>query len=202
MNKKLMYYLENFALGWSPFGGTEWNSSAKKLEGNLVKRGIKLPIKLYYQYALPDNMTNSKFMVRLAVMDFCANFSTLPKVKREIFFDKKLNLVEKFRLVRYIILEREESRKKMGEYVKFVQFANPELSRLKVVDGFDVFDVLAGAAFGFAPNEIAYFMNRKQRDLGREHKTRKVLERFGVKSGYVLAPETARIIIKELEKKR
>ena len=200
MNKKLTDYLERFALGWSPFGGAVWNSSAQDLEKDLAKHGIKKT--LYYKYALPENMMPQKFMTRIAVLDLCANFSALEH--REIFFDNSLSLVEKFRLVKYIVSERMASRKKIDEYVKFVQFANPELSKLKIENDFDKFDILAGATFGFGPNDIEYFMKRKERrevvNSGREREMFKRFERFGIKPQYVLAPQTAKEVITELEK--
>ena len=201
MNKKLMDYLEKFALRESPFGGVVWNSSAKDLEQDLAKRGIKT--KLYYKYALPENMTPQKFMTRIAVLNLCMNFSALEH--REIFFDKSLSLIERFRLVKYVASERAASRKKIDEYVKFVQHANPELSKLKVENDFDKFDILAGATFGFSSDEIEYFMKRKERreaiDSGREREMFKKFEGFGIKLQYVLAPQTAKKVIAELNKK-
>ena len=201
MNKELMEYLEKMALDWSPFGST-WNSSAKDLENDLAKRGIKM--KLYYKYALPENMTPQKFMTRVAVLHLCADFSMFEH--RDIFFDKSLSLVERLRLVKYIKGRRKASREKLDEYVKFVQYVNPELSKLKIENDFDKFDILAGATFGFAPNEIEYFMKRKERreaiDSGREREMFKKIEDFGIKLHYVLAPKTAEKVIAELGKNK
>lgn len=199
MNKKLMDYLEKLALSWSPFGSM-WNSSAKDLEEDLAKRGINM--KLYYKYALPENMTPQKFMTRIAVLDFCANPSLFFKAKIEIFFDKSLSLVERLRLVKYIKGRRKASREKLDEYVKFVQHANPELSKLKIENDFDKFDILAGATFGFAPDEIEYCMKRKERDLNREHETDGKFKQFGIELHYVLSPHTAKKVIAEMEKNR
>lgn len=199
MNKKLMDYLEKLALSRSPFGSM-WNSSAKDLEEDLAKRGINM--KLYYKYALPENMTPQKFMTRIAVLDFCANPSLFFKAKIEIFFDKSLSLVEKLRLVKYIKGGRKTSREKLDDCVKFVQNANPELAKLKVQNDSDKFDILAGATFGFAPDEIEYFMKRKERDLNREHETYGKFKQFGIELHYVLSPHTAKKVIAELEKNR
>ncbi len=199
MNKDLMKYLEKMALDWSPFGST-WDSAAKDLEEDLAKRGINM--KLYYKYALPENMTPQKFMTRVAVLDFCANPSLFFKAKIEIFFDKSLSLVERLRLVKYIKGGRKASREKLDEYVKFVQHANPELSKLKIENDFDKFDILAGATFGFAPDEIEYFMKRKERDLNREHETDGKFKQFGIELHYVLSPQTAKKVIAELGKNK
>ena len=200
MNKKLMDYLEKFALRESPFGGVVWNSSAKDLEQDLAKRGIKT--KLYYKYALPENMTPQKFMTRIAVLNLCMNFSVLEH--REMFFDKSLSLIERFRIVKYIASERAASRKKIDEYVKFIQFANPELSELKVQSDADKDDILRGAAFGFAPDEIKWYMSREERKSckDKEREVYKKFERLGVLPQYVLAPQTAKRVIAELEKNR
>jgi hypothetical protein len=197
MNKELMKYLEKMALDWSPFGST-WDSAAKDLEEDLAKRGIEM--KLYYRYALLENMTPQDFMTRIAVLHLCADFSMFEH--RDIFFDKSLSLVERLRLVKYIKGRRKASREKLDEYVKFVQHANPELSKLKIENDFDKFDILAGATFGFAPDEIEYFMKRKERDLNWEHETDGKFKQFGIELHYVLSPHTAKKVIAELEKNR
>lgn len=200
MNKKLMDYLEKFALRESPFGGVVWNSSAKDLEQDLAKRGIKM--KLYYKYALPENMTPQKFMTRIAVLNLCMNFSVLEH--REMFFDKSLSLIERFRIVKYIASERAASRKKIDEYVKFIQFANPELSELKIGSDTDRDNILCGAAFGFAPDEIKWYMSREEHNSYKDEECEayKKFERLGVLPQYVLAPQTAKRVIAELEKNR
>lgn len=206
MNDKLKKYLEKFALAWSPFGTSGWDSSAKNLENDLKKIGVKSPVKLYYQYALPENMKHSEFMTKIAVLDLCATFKLFSRVQAEIFFDKSLSLVEKLRVVRYLKSERENARKKIDEYVKFVQFANPELSRLKIQNEFDKFDILSGALFGFGPGEIEYFINRKERhaniDSGQEDGIHRRIEKFGIRLSYVLSPKTAEAIISVLEKNK
>lgn len=201
MNKKLEKYLEELALRWSPFG-TVWDSSAKKLEQDLSKRGINL--KLYYHYALPENMTPQEFMVKIAVLDLCENAPVPLYIKKDIFFDKNLSLIEKLRLVKYIASKRTESRKKIDEYVKFIQFANPELSKLKISKKHHRFDILAAATFGFAPDEIEYFITDYS-GMASGTKDKQVhdkIETYGVRVGYVLAPKTAQKIISELEKNK
>ena len=203
MNEKLKKFLEKLALAWSPFGALDgrWDSSAKKLEEELAVRGIKM--KLYHKYALPENMTPQAFMVRIAVLDLCAYSSDSFGVKKDIFFDKSLGLVDKLRLVKYIAAERKASREKIDEYVKFVQHANPELSGLKISNRFHSFNILAGAAFGFGPKEIEYFVTdyKGMRQGTEDRKLNDEIERFGIVPNYVLAPETAKAILTELRKR-
>lgn len=201
MNKKLEKYLEELALRWSPFGMV-WNSSAKKLEQDLAKRGINL--KLYYRYALPENMTPQEFMVKIAMLDLCENAPVPLYIKKDIFFDKNLSLIEKLRLVKYITSKHAESRKKIDEYVRFIQFANPELSKLKISTEHHKFDILAGAAFGFAPNEIEYFITdyRGMASGTKDKQLHDKIESYGVRLEYVLAPKTVQKIISELEKNK
>ena len=170
MNKKLEGYLKNLALSWMPFGAIKagWDSSAQNLEKDLESRGIKLPIKLYYQYALPQSMTPSDFMMRIAVLHLCADFSMFSKVHSEIFLDKNLKLVEKLRLVKYIASMRRASREQLREYVRFIKFANPkELSELTVQNATEEFELLSGVTFGFGPDEIEYYMKKEERDLNK-----------------------------------
>ena len=51
LDKKLQMYIISKAIQSMPFG-REWDSSAKKLEDELEKRGIKLSQKLYYKYKM------------------------------------------------------------------------------------------------------------------------------------------------------
>lgn len=203
LDDNLKKYLEKLALAWSPFGATDgkWDSSAKKLEQDLAELGIKM--KLYYKYALPENMTPQEFMIRIAVLDLCANSSDSFLIKKEIFFDKTLSLVDKLRLVKYIAAERKASREKINEYVKFVQHANPELSNLKLSNRFHPFNILAGAAFGFGPKEIGHFItDYKGMGTGTiEKQLDDRIAKFGIVTNYVLAPETAKQVLAELEKR-
>ena len=190
-------YLERLALAWSPFGSLDgkWDSSAKKLEDELAAKGIKM--KLYYKYALPENMTPQEFMIRIAVLHLCADSEDSFWIKKDIFFDKSLSLRDKGKIVKYIVSKRKASREKINEYVKFVQHANPELSNLKILNRFHPFDILSGAAFGFGPKEIEYFITDYK---GRKTETDEQIKEFGIVPNYVLAPETAKAVLAELRK--
>ena len=203
LDDNLKKYLEKLALAWSPFGATDgkWDSSAKKLEEDLAAKGIKM--KLYYKYALPEDMTPQEFMIRLAVLHLCADSSDSFWIKKDIFFDKSLGLIDKLRLVKYIAAERKASRKKIDEYLRFVQHANPELSGLKVSNRFHPFNILAGATFGFGPKEIGHFIT-DYKGMGPgtiEKQLDDRIAKFGIVTNYVLAPETAKQVLAELEKR-
>ena len=76
---------------------------------------------------------------------------------------------------------------------------NPELP--KIEDKLYMSQVIDGAIFGFGPDEIRYFCN-PSRDLDAESKMFEDLEKYGVQSGYILAPNTVKMLIDVLKQRK
>jgi len=194
LDKRLQMYIANMALGYLPFG-RKWDSSAKKLEQGLLLRGIKLPQKLYYEYKLPGNITPSDFMNKLIIESFVNDFYSWFAGK--ILKDKNLTMKDKANIFKYVWNNRKKYKNILQQYDQEIRKLNPELANIKVDNPRSL---VYGAMFGFAPAEITYFSNGKNRDLAKERETMDLLKnRFGIDVTYILAPETAEQIINALK---
>ncbi len=196
LDKKLQMYISAIAMGKMPFG-REWNSSAKELEDELRSRGIKLQKKLYYEYNMPKGITQSDFMDKIVMEYFCTYFLKPNGYAGEILKDKKLSLSEKAKIFKHVWHNRGKYTDVLKRYETEIRKLNPELANIRTDDPRSL---VYGAMFGFAPSEIAYFADGKNRKLALERETLDIFKnRFGIMVGYILAPKTAEMIIAALE---
>lgn len=194
IDKRLQMYIVSKAIDWTPFGRV-WNSSAKKLEDVLSARGIKLPKKIYYEYKLPGGKKPSGFMAKLVIEYFISNFYS--RFSGPVLADKSLSVADKAKLFKYVLGQQLKFKNVIKQYEKEIRQLNPELANLKIED---VHGFVYGATFGFAPDEIEYFSNPSGRNATKEGKTIDLFDKkYGIEVGYVLAPETAKMIIAALE---
>ena len=85
----------------------------------------------------------------------------------------------------------------LKQYEMEIRKLNPELANIRTDDSRSL---VYGAMFGFAPSEIAYFSDGKNRKLNLERETLDMFRnRFGIMVGYILAPKTAEMVITALE---
>ena len=195
LDKKLQMYIAKIAVGHLPFGGSVWNSSAKKLENILKERGIKLSQKLYYEYNLPDNLKPSEFMNKLIMEGFINDFYS--GFAGKILKDKNLTMFDKAKIFKYVWRNRGKYKDALKQYEIYIRKNNPELANIRVDN---VRSLVYGALFGFAPAEIVYFSDVKNRNLLKEHEILNLFKnRFGINVSYVLAPQTAKKVIAALE---
>lgn len=211
LSKKLQIKLAELALKHSYAYGGNWDSSAKDLEKQLKKLGVN-NIKLFYTYKMPYGKTPQEYMAKLALYCLFLNFDLYNKNDDYGFQTDFKNLVpngtDRLNIVDYI---EKNSKTYDAELVKDYQElidTNPELAQLSNRQDKHQ-DILWGAVFGFAPEEIEYYcygrFNQGQdidNVLDDERKMQDVLKKYGVKSGYVLAPQTAEKIISVLEKNK
>ena len=197
-DKDLKKYLLKQAATVSPFGGVKWDSSAKNLENDLGHRGIKFDKKLFWKYKLPNAMSAQEFMDVLLLEFYFVKWFSNMKIMR----DKNLTIKQKIKIFAYNV-----SMKKRGIYNNIKKYANeikqlnPELEKINPRDSFGSISLVEGALFGFAPDEIKYFCDKSSfRDMDQEHRFDEVLKKYGVRPSYVLAPETAKKLIANLEK--
>ena len=196
LDKKLQMYISAIAIGKMPFG-RKWDSSAKNLEDVLRLRGIKLPQKLYYEYKMPKGNTQSSFMDKIIMEYFCTYFFKPGGYAGEILKDKKLSLSEKAKIFQYVWRNRGKYTDVLKQYETEIRKLNPELANIRTDDSRSL---VYGAMFGFAPSEIGYFANSKNRNLAKERETLDIFKnRFGIMVGYILAPKTAEMVITALE---
>lgn len=192
LDKKLQMYIAKTAIPYLPYG-SKWDSSAEKLQNELRTRGINL--KVYYEYKLPHGIKSSDFMYNLVIEYFINNFYS--DFASKVFQDKKLTVSDKLKILKYVFAKRRETKGKMKQYEQEIRKLNPELANVKVNNSQSLVN---GAMFGFAPDDIEYFADANKRDMDYEEKLCKMFqEKYGINLTYVLAPKTAKIIIKALE---
>ena len=193
LDKKLQMYIINMAINNMPFGKT-WDSSAKNLEEDLQKRGIKLPYKFYYEYKMPGEKKNGEFMDNLIMDYFVSYFHDW--FAKDVLKDKNLTFSDKAKIFTYVWKNRGKYKDRLKKYEMEIRNLNPELARV-VVD--DSRSLVYGAMFGFAPQEIAYFSDGVHRDLAKEEEYFKIFKNYGLNVSYILAPKNAESLIAALK---
>ena len=197
LDKRLQMYISNMAIQSMPFG-RKWGSSAKNLEDELKKRGIKIPYKLYYEYKMPGGVKPSDFMDKLIKEYLSAYFYSYFAGK--ILKDKKLTISDKAKIFKYVFNTRGKYKILMKNYEAQIRENNSELADANIVKTYDSRSLVYGALFGFAPREITYYADGTHRDFTKEQEYFKKFKSYGIKLSYVLAPETADMILSALEK--
>ena len=200
LDKKLLDYVLKMSYNSLPFGGSKWGSSAQNLQNALIGRGIKSPKKLFYKYNLPDGMSPQEFQDKITIECFCKQFYTYFASK--VFHDKSINISEKLQLTRYVWeMRRKKNHKNMKFYADEIKRKNSELSDINPKNS-DA-NLVYGALFGFAPAEIKYFCEVSGlRDFDKEQELDSKLESLGVRTNYILAPETSNAIMAALQQQK
>lgn len=197
-DKDLKKYLLKQAATVSPFGGVKWNSSAKNLDNELRRRGIDFDKKLFWEYKLPNAMSAQEFMDVLLLEFYFVKWFSNMKIMR----DKNLTIKQKIQIFAYrVSMKKRGIYKNIKKYADEIKQLNPELKKINPRDSFGSISLVEGVLFGFAPDEIKYFCDKSSfRDMDQEHRFDEVLKKYGVRPSYVLAPETAKKLIANLEK--
>lgn len=182
----------------SPFGGVKWDSSAKKLDDALRRRGIKFADKLFWKYKLPNGMSTQDFMDTLLLEFYFVKWFSDMKIMR----DKNLTMKQKIKIFAYVLsMKKNGIDKNIKKYANEIKQLNPELAKINPRDSFGSISFVEGALFGFAPDEIKYFCDKSSfRDMDQEHEFNEILKKYDIRPSYVLAPETAKHLIASLEK--
>ena len=204
MNKRNESLVMKLAWDLSPYGD-EWNSSAMMLEKELIARGIN-NIKLYYKYKLPKHARPVSYMIKQAVRNFYLGFYSLGLAKNlDVFLEHKVKDPDKREKIKQEVLEdiaqkQNFYKKEFADDYKRLLRLNPELPYTEE----SVFQncVLDGAIFGFGPNEIKYMITDYKGYQGEIKELSEKIQSYGIKVGYVLAPETSKEIISALEKNK
>ena len=200
MNEKLKKVLRDLMITWTHlrYG---YSSSAKEFSDKLSKKGIVLPIKLFYEYKLPNDISPKDYEIIVQEINFYTMYFKGELNDPDIlkFYDPQLSDSEKEILESYILQRQGEYDKKLELAVAQVRLLNPELNHIKIdkkISGKLCF--LEGVNYGFAPEEIEYFLNRKLTNelLEQENKEFNELEKLlGFVPEYVLDPKHMQIIL-------
>lgn len=214
-----------------------FDSSAQKFENDL-KRICPLPVKLYYQYKFPNNLSPQQFEYLVQGIAFVfikfnprqitdtdayyqevaeraisdskaigytsetvfqntrARYLNEAKVSHDIV--KDLTTDERVGLLRFI--EKCKTSDAWAEVVALVSWLkenNPELKsvRLNTTDVQAVLDFLQGVNYGYAPEELDYFLNTDMNTRNNQIKEiYSLLESVGVRPEYIVRPDRAQKI--------
>ena len=155
-------------------------ASAKDFVDKLGKAGIHSPIKLYYQYKLPDGMSSEDLEQEASEIEFF------------LFYNKnKLDAIsglpddEKDVINRYIISSRSEYAKKLAGLLVNIKRLNPILRDIKMMNAFDRIDFVKGVSRGFAPEDIDFFINGNE---SSEAFDKKLMGSLGFSAGFAISP--------------
>ncbi len=166
-----------------------YNSASKELEEHLMAAGIELPFAIHYEYKLPDGLTpvefdehNKKIFVHTTYNDDFYKYLTISPELLEVLETNKQ---------KYINLS--------NKYADFLKNNNPELSEIVLENHDDLIAFLDGAAFGYGPEEIRYFISIKKQMIERFKNGIKFRRLLGYVPRYVLSPEHNQAIICALE---
>lgn len=217
-----------------------WDSSAQKLEQALKDHGIILPQKLYYEYKFPGGLKNFEFEEQNVLTSFCniyenyfsssaAGLQQQESLKKFMFNNyyfhykrgKRTDLSAFFGFCICLALSDVEKLKsafmiaqeQMYKLADLIKELNPELQN---IENHRSVDFIAGAIYGFAPQEIQFFLNlqerRKARDFDYQYEKdgkdeelkhtklnmQKISAFINNDIDYFLAPETSDNIIKAI----
>lgn len=211
-----------------------FDSSSQQMEDMLYKAKVPLPVKLYYKYKLPDNVSPQTFewTVQRAVyvlskfhedhilnvtkyyLDSFISFIDLHgyndytvEVGRQRFADgaktittqlEQLNHAERQELANTISESKKSYFVYIQQLVDWLKKVNPELQPVRVnTDDVDsMSDFLQGVVYGFAPEDIDYFLNTDMRVRNAE--TDKIyahLEKMKMCPTYIIRPDRAQKIL-------
>jgi hypothetical protein len=186
---------EEFEKIWNGQFRPEFYSSAKRLENNLRQKGITPPFKIFYKYALPNDMSPAAFEAylklvwgRLIFNMVDSDYIITPEVKKQLKQQRGTYFVH------------------LRSLVDEIQKLNPELAGIRTKTRKEMLWLADGACYGFGPQEIRFFIQRYQAEQNDRphyslHQVR-VMKRTlgGALVDYILTPEHTEQLIAVLEK--
>lgn len=201
LGKAIEIKLAELALKHSYAYGEEWFSSAKDLEEQLQKIGIK-NIKLFHKYKMPGGATQADYMKKIALYCFYVDFEMYNSSDKFGFQTDLKNCIPddetRLRVIDYIKSKSKSYDEKLSqEYDKIIKL-NPDLPNIPTRRD----DIIYGSIFGFAPDEIRYFVTDYRGADKEKPGLKEKMMGYGVVPTYVLTPKTTEKIIAALEKNR
>ena len=208
----------------STYKDENWYSSAQQLENSLLKQGLKPPQRLYYDYKFPDDLKNFEIEQKTVIPRcFCAIYeSFLEKLETDdvhkrldavvtnttdmtYYYSFNINLamsdIKNFKSLMDKIYK--ENIKKIYKMADAIKALNPELQH---IPNHRNLHFVNGTIYGFAPQEIYYFLNAKEltdEEFDEEMQLTAPIHEFtGEYITYRLSPETTQSLIDAIQKHR
>ncbi|MDR0726470.1 MAG: hypothetical protein LBF37_00220 [Rickettsiales bacterium] len=189
-----------FDEAWATTFRLTYTSSAKNFEKLLLKNEVKPPFKLHYEYILPNNWGPIEFEKNLKKIQGHLMIES-PRITR--FFDINVETVEKIREI------RKKDLLVLKMWATEIQNKNQELSHIKLMDYYDQAGFVDGAIYGFAPEEISYYLDQQrdqgenpQQNLIRKKYSEQLEELLGGSINYKISPEKLKKIIEITKEKK
>lgn len=204
----------------------KWYSSAQILEQELKKHGVVPTQKLYYEYKMPDNLKNYQIDQNTLFLrcfpaiyeNYLESFSSI-KTKKNLLSDAattaKSDLAKFFGFCICLGLSNMKNLKYVFEQTynicmehvlqmaETIRKLNPELQHIK---DYKNLNFVNGAIYGFAPQEIEFFIQLSKNDTKTinetliTNKNMNKIENFIQKPiGYRLSKTTSENILKDIE---
>ncbi len=200
----------------------QWYSSALNLSTALNKHNVLLPYKLYYNYKFPNNMTNiemynDKLLLiafYIAYKNFFSRFTeTNMIVNMAEYASHQTDMTTFFKFCTHLGLSDIKHLQTLCDttyekcYETILKLAddiwrlNPELQHIK---NYKNMDFVNGAIYGFAPNEIDFFIKNRGIDvwLTTQQDVTKIEDYIQEPVTYCLAPTTIQDLLVAIDKSR
>jgi len=125
------------------------------LSDYLVGIGVELPIKLHYDYKLPKNMAPQDYERPIHELTF---YHVFPESTKNMPEYKDLYGIEKAAIERIILRKAPAVKRKLKAEAGKIKKLNLELADIDVkID--NILGFLYGVIYGFAPEDIDWFIN-------------------------------------------
>jgi hypothetical protein len=157
-----------------------------------------LPVKLYYDYRLPHDASPCDYEGYINNLDSMIYFkeSDTDFVMPALAVD--LDDREKKELLSYIVARKPKYKIIWRDNIAKIKELNPELQSIPLKDSYEECEFLRGAANGFAPKDIDYWLGRREFSKAVEAEYNKfmqtVFNAFGFFPGFWLSPEHQKIV--------
>ena len=189
MNKKLKLVLSKMIVDNTQlhYG---YDSASKEFSDKLASIGISLPIKLYIRYKFPNGQTPEQYERFANTFEFYDNYPD--HVSHNL---DNLTESERKELNDYILQQKLIHANMLSDVVLELVNLNPELRSVDIKPS-KIIDFLKGAAYGFATEEIDYFINEYKGETDESAAfTRNMNNLLGFEPGYILSPKHREIIL-------
>lgn len=214
MNKKFDFLFRQFCLSLHVSKKTDevWFSSAQDLETRLKERGITVYPPLYRRYKMPGGVSQQAYLKKKNSLNTIGRYKAgdvarfVECLPHKDGLRKKydaLSAEERVAFDKYLVDLAKQENLKIEAECKIIRAMNPDLQDLDVPNDIDF---LSGVVYGFAPAEIKYFSDVRDKNLDwrqtrAEYEGQDMLsQRLGFSIGYMLSKDTINLIYKSVKK--
>ena len=194
-----------FALPWNEYG-----SSAEQFDRRLREFGVVPPVKLFYQYKLPGDVSGEVYEKHLALwslpvwfvdgsLDCKAVHDMMNNLVKEctesLTDDERQDLLDKIRA------SGDAAIRHLQQEVDVVKNLNPELSDISF-NSTIILSFLLGVDYGYAPEDIDYFINTcMDEQIAQTQEYYDYLEKLDLRPGHMVRPDRLKKVVDVVKQK-